>query len=37
MQYVEVLQFIGGLFGCWLLGWGSAFVIKIIKQFSEKI
>lgn len=37
MEYSEVLIFLGGLFGCWFLGWCSAFVIKVIKQFSEKI
>lgn len=37
MTEADVLQFIGGLFGCWVLGWSSAFVIKFIKQLSEKI
>ena len=37
MTLAEVVQFIGGLFGCWILGWGSAFVIKVFKQLSEKI
>lgn len=37
MDQADVLFYIGGLFGCWFLGWSSAFVIKLIKQFSEKI
>lgn len=37
MEYAEALQVIGGLFGCWFLGWGTAFIFKAIKQFLEKI
>lgn len=37
MTHADALQFIGGLFGCWILGWGSAFLIKFIKQLVEKI
>lgn len=37
MTESDVLQVIASLFGCWVLGWGSAFVITYIKQLSEKI
>lgn len=37
MTYAEALQVIGGLFGCWALGWCSAFIFNAIKQFMEKI
>lgn len=37
MTEVDALQFIGGLFGCWCLGWGTAFIFNVIKQFMEKI
>lgn len=37
MTASDVALFIGGLFGCWCLGWGTAFVSTVIKQFMEKI
>lgn len=33
----EAVQVIASLFGCWFLGWGSAFIFKVIKDFLEKI
>jgi len=37
MSHLEALQIIGGLFGCWIAGYSAGFIIKFIKQLSEKI
>lgn len=37
MPFEDAVIVIGGLFGCWVLGYGSAYLIKVIKQASEKI
>lgn len=37
MDYSQALEILGGLFGCWAAGYSVAFIIKAVKQFSEKI
>lgn len=37
MTFDDAVFVIGGLFGCWLIGYGAAYFIKVVKQASEKI
>ena len=37
MEYSDIQTIIGTLFGCWCLGYGPAYLMKVIKQSSEKI
>ena len=37
MTEAEVAQYLGALFGSYLIGWGAGVLIHVFKKFSEYI